>query len=114
MYARVWKFSVFPERVEQFRAACKSVLGILRKRVGFRALVVVRGGPRDTPESMVVSAWDSLEALRASENDAFQRAVARVLACCKRDAVMREEEVLVCEFASPKKKKRGRPSRGAS
>ena len=109
MYARVWKFSVFPEKVEQFRAACKSVLGILRKRTGFSALVVTRGGLRDSPEATVVSAWDSLEALRASESDSFQKAVAKVLACCKRDAVLREEEVLICEFASPKKKKRGRP-----
>jgi heme-degrading monooxygenase HmoA len=113
MYARVWKFSVFPERVEQFAAACQSVLTLLQKRAGFRALVVVRGGRQDAPESTVVSAWDSLEALRASESGAFQRAVARVLACCKRGAVMREEEVLVCAFAPPKKK-RGRASRGAA
>ena len=105
MYARVWRFSVFPEKVEQFAAACRSVGAINWKRAGFRGLVVLRGGPRDTPESTVVSAWDSLEGLRASEGDAFQQAVARALACCKPGAVLREEDVLICEFASPKKSK---------
>ena len=114
MYARVWKFNVFPERVEQYAAGCRSVLSLNRKRSGFRGLVVLRGGPRDGPESTVVSVWDSLEDLRASESDAFQKAVARVLACCKRGAVMREEEILVWEFTSPKKKKKGHSSRGAS
>jgi len=109
MYARIWKFSVFTEKIEQYARGCRSVLALNRKRPGFSGLVVLRGGPRDAPESTVVSVWDSLEALRASESDSFQKAVSRVLACCKRDAVLREEEVLICEFAFPKKKKKGRP-----
>jgi len=114
MYARVWSFNLFPERVEQFAAGCRSVGALNRKRAGFRGMVVLRGGQRDTPESTVVSVWDSLEDLRASESDAFQKALARVLACCKRGAVMREEEILICEFSAPKKKKKGHSSRRAS
>jgi len=114
MYARVWKFNIFPERVEQYAAGCRAVLALNRKRAGFRGLVVSRGGPRDAPESTVVSVWDSLENLRASESDAFQKAVARVMACCKSGAVLREEEILVWEFAVPKKKKKVHARRRAS
>jgi len=114
MYARVWRFTVLPEKVEQFARACRSVGALNRKRAGFRGLVVSRGGQRDSPESTVVSVWDSLEDLRASENDAFQKAVARAMACCKDGAVMREEEILIWEFAVPKKKKKAHSSRRAS
>ena len=114
MYARVWRFIVLPEKVEQFAAACRSVGAINWKRAGFRGLVVSRGGQRDSPDSTVVSVWDSLEALRASESDAFQKAVARAVACCKPGAVLREEEILICEFASPSKKKGRRSRRRAS
>jgi len=90
-----------------------------RKRAGFRGLVVLRGGQRDAPEATVVSVWESLEALRASESDAFQKAVARALACCKGRAVLQEEEILIWEFASHSKKthskkKARRASRRAS
>jgi heme-degrading monooxygenase HmoA len=114
MYARVWKLSVLPDRVQQFAAACRSVGTLNRKRAGFRGLIVLRGGPRDAPESTVVSVWDSLEELRASESAAFQKAVARALACCKRGAVLREEEMLIWEFAAPKKKTKRHSSRRAS
>ena len=114
MYARVWKFDVLPERIEQFAAGCRSVLSLNRRRAGFRGLVVLRGGPRDAPESTVVSGWDSLEHLRASESGSFQKAVARVLTCCKRGAVLCEEEILVWDFTAPKKKKKGRSSRRVS
>jgi heme-degrading monooxygenase HmoA len=104
MYARVWRLAVLPEMVEQFAAACRSVGTMNRKRAGWRGLTVLRGGQRDNPESTVVSLWDSLEELRASEGQAFQKAVARALACCKEGGELREEEVLVCEF--PEKKSR--------
>jgi heme-degrading monooxygenase HmoA len=74
-------------------------------------MVVLRGGQRDTPESTVVSVWDSLEDLRASESDAFQKAVARAIACCKAGAVLREEEILIWEFASPSKNKSKKKSK---
>jgi len=116
MYARVWRFAVLPEKVEQFANACRSVGALNRKRAGNRGLIVLRGGQRDNPDSTVVSIWDSLEDLRASESDAFQKAVARAVACCKPGAVLREEEILICEFASPSrsKKKRRRSSRRSS
>ncbi len=114
MYARVWRLKILPDKVDQFAEACRSVGVLNRKRAGFRGLVVLRGGQRDAPEATVVSVWDSLEALRASESDAFQKAVARALACCKSGAVLQEEEILIWEFASHSKKKGRRASRRAS
>jgi heme-degrading monooxygenase HmoA len=109
MYARVWKLSVLPDKVEQFATACRAVGALNRKHAGFRGLVVLRGGRRDAPSSTVVSVWDSLEALRNSETESFHGAVARALACCKPGAELQEDDVLVCDFTPA-----GAPSRKAA
>ena len=111
MYARVWKFNVLPEKLDEFAAACRAVGAINHRSPEFRGFVVVRGGPKDSPECTVVSVWISLEALRASENEAFQQAVSRALTYCKPGAALQEEDVLVCDFSPPKKPaaKRARP-----
>jgi heme-degrading monooxygenase HmoA len=100
MYARVWKVGILPGKAEEFAAAINSAIPIVRRQAGFRSLLVLRGGPGEKLEATVVSAWDSLEALRNSENSTFQEAVARMLSYCEHRAFMREEEVLVSEFAS--------------
>jgi heme-degrading monooxygenase HmoA len=100
MYARVWKLGILPEKVEEFAAAINSGIPILRRQAGFRGLLVLRGGPEEKLEATVVSVWDSLVALRDSETSAFQQALATVLTFCERRPFMREEEVLVSEFAS--------------
>jgi heme-degrading monooxygenase HmoA len=110
MYARVWKFNVLSEKVEEFGVACRAVGAVNRKRPEFRGFVVVRGGSRDAPECTVVSVWDSLEALRSSEGEAFQKALGRALACCRPGAVLQEEDVLICEF-SPAKGTQIRPAK---
>jgi hypothetical protein len=102
MYARVWKFNVLSEKVEQFGVACRAVGTVNRKRPEFRGFVVVRGGSRDAPECTVVSVWDTLEALRASEGGAFQKALGEALAYCRPGAVLQEEDVLICDFGPAK------------
>jgi hypothetical protein len=123
MYARVWKISVLPENVERFATACHSVGVVNNKKKGYRGLLILRGGSLDNPEATVVSLWESLGALRASESDAFQRAVAGALACCEPGTVLREEKILLWEVPAlknknkdkkgkkPWKKKRGRVKR---
>jgi heme-degrading monooxygenase HmoA len=103
MYARVWKVQLLPEKADQFTVGVNSVLSILRQQAGFRGLLVLRGGPGESLEATVVSAWDSLDYLRASETTAFHQAVARVLACCEHGPFMREEKVLLSEFSNPGK-----------
>jgi heme-degrading monooxygenase HmoA len=109
MYARVWRMSVLPENVEQFAADCRSGGVVNHGQPGYRGLLVLRGGPLDSPDATVVSLWDSLEALRASESDAFQKAVAGVLARCKPGAMLREEEILTWEMPAPSKKSKPKP-----
>jgi heme-degrading monooxygenase HmoA len=100
MYARVWKFVILPGKVEEFAAAAKSTIPILRRQPGFCSLLVLRSGPGDKLEATVVSVWDSLVALRDSETSTFQQALAHVLTLCEPRPFLREEEVLVSEFAS--------------
>ncbi len=100
MYARVWKFNILPGKVEAFAAVVNSFLPILRRQAGFRGMLMLRGGPGERLEVTGVSAWDSLEALRNSETSAFQETLARALSFCEQRVFMREEEVLVSEFAA--------------
>jgi heme-degrading monooxygenase HmoA len=100
MYARVWRAGILPGKVEEYTAAVRAVVPILRQQAGFRSLVVLRGGPGDRLESTVISVWETLVALRDSETPEFERAVALVLSFCERHPSMREEEVLIDEFAS--------------
>jgi len=100
MYARVWRLGILPGKVEEFAAAINSVAPILRRQAGFRGMFAVRGGPGEKLEVTGFSAWDSLDALRNSETSAFQEVLDRVLSYCEHHPFMREEEVLVCEFAS--------------
>jgi heme-degrading monooxygenase HmoA len=99
MYARVWKLVVLPGKDEEFAEAVNSVMPVYRHQSGFHSLLVLRGGPAERPETTLVSAWESLDALRNSETtSAFQQAVVRILSCCEPHPSMREEQVLVSEF----------------
>jgi heme-degrading monooxygenase HmoA len=100
MYARVWKFNILPGKGEEFAAAINSFIPTLRRQAGFRGVLVLRGGPGEKLEATGLSAWDSLEALRNSETSTYQEALDRILSCCEHRPFMREEEVLVSEFAS--------------
>jgi heme-degrading monooxygenase HmoA len=100
MYARVWKFVILPGKVAEFAVVAKSAIPILQRQAGFRGLLVLRSGPGEGLEATVVSTWASIDALRDSETGAFKQALARALSVCEPRPFMREEEVLVSEFAS--------------
>jgi heme-degrading monooxygenase HmoA len=100
MYARVWKVGILPGRVEKFTAAAHAMMPLLRGQPGFRGCVVLRTGPGEGLEGTVVSMWESIDALRNSETELFQRALVDFLSHCERHPLMREEEVLMSEFAA--------------
>jgi heme-degrading monooxygenase HmoA len=100
MYARVWKFIMLPGKVAEFAAATRDMMPVLRRQPGFCGCIVLRGGPEERLEATVVSAWESLVALRNSENNLFQEGLARIVGLCERHPIMREEEVLVSEFVA--------------
>ena len=100
MYARVWKFVVLPGKDKEFAEVVDWLTPVLHRQPGFHSLLVLRGGPAERPETTVVSAWESLDALRNSETSTYQQAVVRVLSYCEDHPSMREEQVLVSEFAT--------------
>jgi heme-degrading monooxygenase HmoA len=99
MYARVWKFVILPGKVEEFAVAAKAAIPILQRQPGFRGLLVLRSGPGEGLEATVVSTWASIDALRDSEKAVFQQALADTLSILEPHPTLREEEVVVSEFA---------------
>lgn len=101
MHARVSQLRILPGKLEELTGAIQSVIPLSRKQAGFRALVVLRGGSDALPEATVISVWDSLEDLKASEKNLYlYQAIARVLSFCESFPAIREQEVLVSEFAA--------------
>lgn len=99
MHARVTRLRIRPGKLEEFVAAFDSIIPTIHKQAGFRALLVLRHAA--APEATVVSAWDSLEALRASEQNMFLfQALRRILTFCEGFPVTEEHEVPVGEFAA--------------
>ena len=55
----------------------------------------------DSPEVTLVALWDSLQAIRASENNLFlTQAISRFLACCEGLPHITEQEVLASDFVA--------------
>lgn len=100
MYARVWKLGILPGKVEEFAVAVNSIRPLLRRQPGFCGLLVLRTGPGEGLEATVISTWASIETLRDSETAVFPQALADYHSYCEHRPVMREEEVVVSEFAS--------------
>jgi heme-degrading monooxygenase HmoA len=99
MFARVWKVGILPGKADEFAADVRSIIPAWRKTAGFRGLFVLRTGPAML-EGTVISLWESLDALRGSENNTFREAVALLMTCCEPHPHVREEEVLVSDFES--------------
>jgi heme-degrading monooxygenase HmoA len=100
MYARVWKFVILPGKIEEFAAVIKAAIPILQRQPGFRGLFVLRSGPGEGLEATAVSMWASIDALRDSETAVFQQALVGSLSIVEPHPSLREEEVMVSEFAS--------------
>lgn len=101
MHARVSEYQVLPDKTKAFVKAAESMLPKLRKQEGFRALLVMRGAKKDPGTAMIVSVWDTLADLRASEKSLFlYQALSRLMAYTKGLPELSECEVLLTEFAA--------------
>jgi len=101
MHARVTQVRIRPGKLDEFKGAIDSMLPLARQQEGFRALVVLRSAERGTQEASVISLWDSLDHLKNSEKNLFlYQALARLLTFCEGFPVIREQEVLISEFAA--------------
>ena len=101
MYARASEVKIQPGKLDEFRNAVESVIPALRTQPGFRAMVVLRSSDPAALEATIISMWDSLEDLKASERNLFlYQALARILGSCESFPRMTQHEVLVSEFAA--------------
>jgi hypothetical protein len=115
MHARVTQWRVLPGKLSEFTDAVKGILPAVRSEAGFCGLVVLRTAEDPAPQATVISLWDSLEHLKASETNIwsitsgpytglvgnfFYEALRRVLAYCEEFPKIREHEVLTSELTS--------------
>jgi heme-degrading monooxygenase HmoA len=71
MIARVWRGIAFPEKAEEYTGHLeRSVLPELRQIDGFRGLQLLRQDAQDRVEFIVITFWESMDAIRrfAGEN----------------------------------------------
>jgi heme-degrading monooxygenase HmoA len=99
MNARVWQFHINPGKAQDFQAILSSVIDLARQQQGYRGGVALRSGKSESPEVTLIALWDSLELMRASENNLFlTQAISRFLTCCEGLPHITEQEVLASEF----------------
>jgi heme-degrading monooxygenase HmoA len=101
MHARMTEVTVLPGKMKAFAAAVESTVPMLRKQEGFRALLVLQISRKDPAKAMILSVWDSLADLKASEKNLFlYQALSRVMKHSKGFPNINECEVLLTEFAA--------------
>jgi hypothetical protein len=99
MNARVWQFHIRPGKMQDFQNILSSVIDLARQQEGYRGGVALGPGKSESPEVTLVALWDSLELMRASENNLFLTpAISRFLACCEGLPHITEQEVLASDF----------------
>lgn len=99
MQARVTQFRIREGKLADFIEAMDSTLPLMRQQQGFRGVLVLRGEPAAAPEVTVISAWDSADSLRASEENLyFYRAMARALEFSDGFPAVSEQQILASEF----------------
>lgn len=100
MYARVTQFSVPSENLNDFTNALNLAIPLMRQREGFRALLVLRVESSNPPDVRVMTIWETQQALQESESNLyFYQALARAMSFATGFPVIREEEVVVYDFA---------------
>lgn len=100
MHARVTQFSVPSEKLQEFIGALNSAIPLMHQTKGFQALLVLHVENSKPPDVRVMTIWETQQALHESENNLyFYQALARALAFAKEFPVIREEEVVLHDFA---------------
>jgi quinol monooxygenase YgiN len=99
MHARVWQLHVRPGKVQDFQDILSSLVELARQQEGYRGVLALASGKSESPDVTLVALWDSLEAMRASEDNLFvTQAIARFLACCDGFPHITEQELLASDF----------------
>jgi quinol monooxygenase YgiN len=103
MYARVWRFSIRPGKIEEFSEAVRTLVPEAKKERGFRGFLVLRGhSDEPNTECTMIGLWQSRAHLRESDQGLFlPRALAHLITCCTGFPLIQEHQVLVDEFTTP-------------
>jgi hypothetical protein len=101
MQARLWQLQIRPGKLRDLQAILPSVMELARQKAGYRGVFAWASGKLESPEVTLVAIWDSLEAIRASENNLFlTEAISRYLACCEGLPHISEREFLASDFVA--------------
>jgi antibiotic biosynthesis monooxygenase (ABM) superfamily enzyme len=99
MHARVWQLRIRPGKVRDFQTILSSVIDLARKQGGYRGGLALAASKSESLDVTLVALWDSLEAMRASENNLFlTEAISRFLACCEGLPHITEQQLLASDF----------------
>src|SRR5580700_1457243 len=99
MHARVWQLDVRAGKVQDFHEILSSLVELARQQDGYRGVLALASGKSQSPDVTLVALWDSLEAIRASEDNLFlAQAIARFLACCDGFPHITQKELLASDF----------------
>jgi heme-degrading monooxygenase HmoA len=99
MPAHVWQLHVRPGKLQDFRDILSSLVELAREQGGYRGIVALASGKSESPDVTLVALWDSLEAIRASENSLFlTQAISRFLVCCEGLPHIMEQDLLTSDF----------------
>jgi len=97
--AHVWQLHVRAGKVQDFQAILSSLIELAREQGGYRGVLALASGKSESPDVTLVALWDSLDAMRASENNLFlTEAISRYLVCCEGLPHIMEQELLACDF----------------
>ena len=97
--AHVWQLHVRPGMVRDFQNILSSVVELARQQDGYRGIVALASGKSESPDVTLAALWDSLEAIRASENSLFlTQAISRFLGCCEGLPHIMEQELFASDF----------------
>ena len=99
MHARVWQLHIRPGMLQDFQNILSSLVELARQQDGYRGIVALASGKSESPDVTLVALWDSLETIRASENNLFlTHAIARYQTCCEGFPHITEQELLASDF----------------
>jgi quinol monooxygenase YgiN len=102
MYAREWRFTILPGKLEEFAKAVRTLLPEANKERGFRGFLLMRGRRSESKaRCTMIGLWQSRSHLHASDEGLFlPRALAHLITYCDGYPVLQEFEVLLNELVT--------------
>jgi quinol monooxygenase YgiN len=100
MYARTWRFTILPGKLDEFVESVRTLMPEAKKERGFRGFMLFRSLYNDPkPRCTMIGLWQSRAHLRASDEGLFlPRALAHLITCCDGYPIIQEQDVLFSEI----------------